>query len=50
MAEKFGLHVAVGGGDLVCGQRRSRENPLQEREGTFQTRTDVPTNIDQSEK
>ena len=39
MAEKLGLHVAVGGGDLVCGQRRSRENALQEREGTFQTRT-----------
>ena len=39
MAEKVGLHVAVGGGDLVCGQRRSRENALQEREGTFQTRT-----------
>ena len=41
MAEKVGLHVAVGGGDLICGQRsRSRENPLQERGGTFQTRTD----------
>ena len=38
MAEKLGLHVAVGGGDLVCGQRRSCENALQEREGTFQTR------------
>ena len=40
MAEKVGLHVAVGGGDLICGQRRSPENPLQEREGTFRNRTD----------
>ena len=40
MAEKLGLHVAVGGGDLVCGHCRSLEDALQEREGTFRTRTD----------
>ena len=39
MADNFGHNVAVGGGDLVCLQRGSREMALQERERTFQTRT-----------